>query len=156
MKVVTAVVNNPLFIELQYHSLKKYMPCDYEFIVFNDAKDFPDFTNGGDITIRKQIEDICTKLKIKCMNVSNEHHALHKVASYRTGDTMNIIMRYQLKYPDEYLLLDSDMFLVDTFDIEKYRKYDCSIVLRHILYEDQSVYHLWNGIYYFNIYKKID
>ena len=38
MKVVTAVVNNPVFIEIQYHTLKKHMKCAYEFIVFNDAK----------------------------------------------------------------------------------------------------------------------
>ena len=55
MKVVTAVVNNPLFIELQYYSLKKYIPCDFEYIVFNDAKDFPDFTNNGDVAMRKKI-----------------------------------------------------------------------------------------------------
>ena len=51
IKVLTAVVNNPVFIEIQYFTLKKYIKCDYEFIVFNDAKQFPDFTNGGDITI---------------------------------------------------------------------------------------------------------
>jgi hypothetical protein len=45
MKIVTSVVNNPIFIEIQYHTFKKYMKCDYEFIVFNDAKDFPDFKN---------------------------------------------------------------------------------------------------------------
>ena len=38
VKVVTAVVNNPVFIELQHHTLKKYFKGgDYEFIVFNDA-----------------------------------------------------------------------------------------------------------------------
>jgi len=39
MKIVTAVVNNPTFIEVQYHTLKKYVKGDYDFIVFNDAKD---------------------------------------------------------------------------------------------------------------------
>jgi hypothetical protein len=53
MKIVTAVVNNPDFIEIQYHTLKKYFKGDYEFIVFNDAKDFPDFSNFGNIEIKK-------------------------------------------------------------------------------------------------------
>ena len=53
MKIVTAVVNNPTFIEIQYYTLKKYFKGDYELIVFNDAKDFPDMTNGNDITIKK-------------------------------------------------------------------------------------------------------
>ena len=51
MKIVTSVVNNPTFIEIQYYTLQKYFKGEYEFIVFNDAKDFPDFTNGNDITI---------------------------------------------------------------------------------------------------------
>ena len=55
MKVLTSVVNNIDFIEIQYHTLKKYLKCDYEFIVFNDAKPFPDFTNGEDETIHKKI-----------------------------------------------------------------------------------------------------
>ena len=58
MKVITSVVNNPIFIEIQYYTLKKYMKCDYEFIVFNDAKDFPDYSNGWDSTIKNIIEQI--------------------------------------------------------------------------------------------------
>ena len=49
MKIVTAVVNNPDFIEIQYHTLKKYFKANYDFIVFNDAKDFSDFTNYGEV-----------------------------------------------------------------------------------------------------------
>ena len=64
MKIVTAVVNNPDFIEIQYHTLKKFFKGPYEFIVFNDAKDFPDFTNEGDITIKSNIENICTMIQI--------------------------------------------------------------------------------------------
>jgi len=76
MKIITAVVNNPIFIEIQYYTLKKYFKGEYEFIVFNDAKEFPDFTNGNDITIKKQIDDICFKLNIKCININNNHHAI--------------------------------------------------------------------------------
>ena len=59
MKVVTAVVNNPVFIEIQYHTLKKHMKCAYEFIVFNDAKQFPDYSNGNDATIYNKIIEKC-------------------------------------------------------------------------------------------------
>ena len=61
MKIVTAVVNNVDFIEIQYHSLKKYFKGDWEFIVFNDAKEFPDFTNGGDISIKNKITNLLYK-----------------------------------------------------------------------------------------------
>jgi len=52
MKIITSAVN-PFFIELQYLSFKKFMKNEYEFIVFNDAKEYPDFTNGGDLTFKK-------------------------------------------------------------------------------------------------------
>ena len=46
MKIVSVFVNNPMFIELQYNSIKQFFKCDhdYEYIIFNDAKDWPDIT----------------------------------------------------------------------------------------------------------------
>lgn len=112
MKIVTAVVNNVDFIEIQYHTLKRYVKGEYEFIVFNDAKDFPDYTNDGDITIKNQIERLCEKLKIKCINIPNESHKINTCAASRCADSMNYILEYQKRNPEKYLLLDSDMFLI--------------------------------------------
>lgn len=152
LKIVTSVVNNPIFIEIQYYTLKKYFQGEYEFIVFNDAKGFPDLTNDGDITIRKQIEDICKKLDIKCINISNEHHKINSVAySEAAADAMTFILNYQKQNPDKYLLLDSDMFLIDYFDINKYAKYDCAVVLQSS--NNFKTNYVWNGIYYFDIIK---
>jgi hypothetical protein len=151
MKVLTAVVNNPIFIEIQYHTLKKYMKCDYEFIVFNDAKPFPDFTNGGDVSIREQIIDLCEKLNIKCVNNENSHHIKKQNASQRTADSCNIMLQYQIQNPDQYLVLDSDMFLVDNFYIEPYLKYDCGIVLQSR--NNFTTHYFWNGLYYFDTTK---
>lgn len=149
MKIVTAVVNNPIFIEIQYHTLKKYFKGEYEFIVFNDAKEFPDFTNGNDITIKKQIDDICTKLNIKCININNNHHKDISMSS-RHADTFNThIIPYQLENPDKYLLLDSDMFLIDYFDINKYSEYDCAIVLQN----RRNQGYLWPGLCYLDMTK---
>jgi len=151
MKIVTAVVNNPIFIEIQYYTLKKYFQGEYEFIVFNDAKEFPDYTNGNDITIKMQIQDICNKLNITCINISNEKHKQNHEASIRCADSMNYILEYQKNNPDKYLLLDSDMFLVDYFDINKYSTYDCAIVLQSR--NHHRVNYFWNGIYYFDLTK---
>lgn len=151
MKVVTSVVNNPIFIQIQFYTLKKYMKCDYEFIVFNDAKDFPDNSNGNDITIKDTIQKLCYKLGIKCINIPNKHHISLKECSHRAADSMNFILNYQKNNPDKYLVLDSDMFLIDYFDISDYENYDCSIVLQ-TRFEDKY-YYFWNGIYYFDISK---
>jgi len=156
MKVITSVVNNPIFIEIQYYTLKKYMKCNYEFIVFNDAKDFPDYSNGWDSKIKNIIEQTCNNFKIKCINIPNVHHKLstrlYQEPSYRTAEAMNFILEYQKKNPDIYLLLDSDMFLIDDFKIENYKNNDCNIVLqkRNNL-DGSSIHYIWNGLYYFNM-----
>jgi hypothetical protein len=151
MKVVTAVVNNPVFIEIQYYTLQKYMKCNYEFIVFNDAKPFHDYSNDGDINIKHSIEELCEKLNIQCINIPNQHHIKQQEASIRTADSMNFILEYQKRNPDKYLLLDSDMFLVDQFDLSDYENYRCGVVLQSRF--DNKINYFWNGLYYFDINK---
>ena len=151
MKVITAVVNNPVFIQIQYYTLKKYMKCDYEFIVFNDAKSFPDYSNGGDIRIKTIIEETCKKLDIPYINIPNNHHNKQTDASVRTADSMNFILNFQKQFPDKYLLIDSDMFLVDNFDLNDYEKYDSAIVLQSR--NNFTINYLWNGLYYFDFNK---
>ena len=151
MKIVTAVVNNPVFIEIQYYTLQKYMKCDYEFIVFNDAKSFPDYSNGGDISINNSIQELCKKLNIQCINIPNLHHITQQDAALRCADSMNFILEYQKRNQDKYLLLDSDMFLVDNFDLSEYEKYNCAIVLQSR--NNFQTNYFWNGIYYFDFNK---
>lgn len=103
------------------------MQCPYEFIVFNDAKKFPDFTNFNDITIASEIEKVCKELNIKCINVPNDHHK-NVPYSVRAGDSMNYILRYELENLDSYLCLDSDMFLIDNFHEEEFKNYDAAVV----------------------------
>ena len=69
---------------------------------------------------------------------------------YAKGFT-NYILEYQKTNPDKYLLLDSDMFLINDFDIEKYSNYDCAIVLQSR--NSHRINYFWNGIYYFDIIK---
>jgi hypothetical protein len=61
------------------------------------------------------------------------------------------MLEYQKENPDKYLSLDSDMFLVDDFDINKYSQYDCAIVLQSR--NDNKTHYFWNGIYYFDMTK---
>ena len=151
MKIVTAVVNNPVFIQIQYYTLKKYIKCDYEFIVFNDAKAFPDYSNGGDITIKNTIEEMCKKLGIRYINIPNQKHITQTDAAIRCADSMNFILNFQLHNPDKYLLIDSDMFLIDNFDLSEYEKYDCAVVLQSR--NNFTTNYIWNGIYYFDFIK---
>lgn len=144
--IITTVVNNPKFIELQHKTLKKYIKGEYEFIVFNDAKKFPDFTNYGNPQISMLIQNTCSNLGIKCIPVPNSNHMFNKDAAKRCADTHNFVLDYMIKIPGKYLSIDSDMFLISEFNTLKFDNYDVAIVPQirgHIKY-------FWNGIYYFN------
>lgn len=149
MKVITSVVNNPDFIEIQYHTLKKYLIGDFEFIVFNDAKNFKDYTNYFDSTIKQQIIDMCNKLNIKCINIPNDHHQTLRDVSVRASQSLNYMLEYQKNNLDKYLVLDSDMFLIDYYDVTDFEKYSTMVVLQ--TKENEKFKYFWNGIYYFDM-----
>ena len=113
-RVVTNVCNNPIIIELQYLLLKKFLKTEFEFIVFNDAKDWPDKTNSDDPTMRQQIIDICEKWSIQCINVENKYQQSRNIRNYgmsqRHADCLLRIYDMMKKEKGEYLLMDSDMF----------------------------------------------
>lgn len=163
MKIVTSVVNNPIFIEIQYHTIKRFVKGKYDFIVFNDAKSFPDFTNGGDPIIKLAIESTCQRLGIEYINIPNSHHQDYsryngcagKAACLRTEDSLRYILNYQMENPDCYLGLDSDMFFVNDFHIDRYRDYHAAIVPQYRNVK-QEVHYFWNGLYHFNIEKMKD
>ncbi len=146
MKIITSVVNNIDFLRIQHKTFAKYMRCNYEFIVVNDAKPYVDFTNAGDITLRQQFVKVCKELNIKCINYPNDHHREILSASLRCAEIMNFILGYIKKYPDKYLVVDSDMFLVDYFDPMRYDGIDCAIVLQNRC----GFHYFLNGIHYFD------
>lgn len=149
MKVITNVVNNPIFIELQFKSLQKYLKNEFEFIVFNDAKDFPDYTNGGDITIKNKIEEKCKELGLKCITLENHSHMYNHSGSFRHSQVLANIIKYQLKNPDKYLLLDSDMLLVSYLDINKWSSFKSAIVLQQR--NNNSCNYIWPGLCYLDM-----
>lgn len=151
MKVITVAINNPDFIELQFYTLKKFFKGEYEYIVFNDAKSFSDFSNYDDVSMRNRIEEVCKLLDIKCINIPNIHHQYDKCESSRMADSMNYILNYQVQNPDKYLFLDNDMFLINDFNSEKYEKYSCAIVLQSK--NNCQTNYFWNGLYYFDMEK---
>jgi len=151
MKILSAVINNPIFIEIQYYTFKKYMKCEYEFIIFNDAKPFPDFSNGFNENIHIEIKNKCEELGIQCISIPNEHHKTMECPVKRCSDAINFIYQYMLQNKDEYLVIDSDMFLIDYYYPERYKDYDCAIVLQNK--EHLNINYIWNGLFYFNTYK---
>jgi len=152
MKVVSIITNNPVFIELQLQSLKKYL-CDveYEYIVFNDGKSWPDTTNffQPEVNGRQSIEDKCIELNITYFNIPNEHHKFEKSPSKRHSDSLIKLREYMMSNIDEYLILDGDMFLIDKLNINKYREKICACVLQERTY----IKYIWPNLFYINMNK---
>ena len=69
---------------------------------------------------------------------------------------MNFMLKYQIANPDQYLILDSDMFLIDYLDVnERYKNYKTAFNL-HSRFSNNRLYrYMWVGIVYVDM-RKID
>jgi len=151
MKVLTAVVNNPDFIIMQHATLRRHFKGDYEFIVFNDAKSWAEFSNFDDPTTKSCIEETCKALGIRCINIPNEHHRHMSDPAIRCADAHNYILKWQLANPDQYLVIDSDMFLIaDVAPQAAFGDNCCAAVFPQYR---STVTYIHSGIYWFDIPK---
>jgi len=153
MKIVSVFVNNPIFIELMYNSIKKFFKSekDYELIIFNDAKTWPDITNFGDVTMKQQIINMCKNLNIPCINIPNSHHIKENSASVRHSDSVNFITKFMFTYPDTYFMLDSDMFFIDNFDIKEFENYYFCYINQSRIINNYTINYPWPNFFYLNI-----
>ena len=149
MKIISIVANNPIFIELQYKTIQKFVVGgDYEYIIFNDGKDFPDPTNFGNVEEgRAGIIQKCADMNIQCINIPNAHHIRNIDASLRHADSLRFVLQYMKSTLDEYLMLDSDMFLIDHLDLNVYRKHICACVLQ----ERPGIVYFWPNLFYLDM-----
>jgi hypothetical protein len=151
LEVQTAVVNNPTFIELQDLTLKTFLGGDYKFTVFNDSKQFPDYSNFGDPSVHGEIRRTCERLNIQCIDISNPSHQWNQCAANRCADAMNSLLRFQKENPGKYLVIDSDMFLIHPTSADHFDLCDAAIVPQVRSNEKgATVKYAWNGIHYFN------
>jgi len=124
------------------------MPIPYELIIFNDAKSFPDYSNFNNPNLKDEISELCHNLVIRCIEIDNDHHQnITTNASKRHIETLNIMREFMMNNPDEYMLLDSDMFPIAPIDIDKYRKYDCGAIVEQ--YGGDKTY-MWPVLFYMN------
>jgi len=168
--IISTHFNSTDFIELQYISFKKYFKTNFDFIVFNDAKNFKDYTNYNDDSFESKILNKCNELNIKCIRISQEIHTNRKLifpetiqpdtmdACTRCADSVQTAFNYAVNNCEGYdyiLLIDSDMFFVFDFDIENYMKNKNISFLGNgggdfTFSSEEHVYYMWNGIAVFN------
>lgn len=148
--ITTSVVNNPKFIELQNMTLKKFIKNPYKFVVYNDAKDWSDYSNFYDPLLKKEISSLCSKLNIECIEIDNNKHQYTTIdASTRCADACNYMLKDHLKYNGRTLVIDSDMFLINYLDVdEKYKGFEMAAVPQ---IRQNCIPYIWNGLVYYNM-----
>ncbi|HDY88300.1 MAG TPA: hypothetical protein ENH82_09350 [bacterium] len=141
----TYAYNRPDFIEIQYKTFKKFLKDDYEFIVFNDARD-----RG----MEQRINNTCKQFGIRCIRIPQEIHERPYLKRW-PGESKqapavrncNVVM-YSLnevgfKHDGIVALFDSDLFLVRDFSISEYTKgYD----LAGLPQPRPEITYLWIGL----------
>jgi hypothetical protein len=107
VKIATIAFNKPNFIEYQYKSLKKFIQHEFEYAVYN---------NAIDVSIRNEINKKCHQMGISVIEIPSNTGD----NSTRAGNSLNFALQnIAINFKDVLLLIDSDVFLVDYYDVLK-------------------------------------
>jgi hypothetical protein len=143
--IFTSVVNRPDFVVLQDKLFKKFLKNKYTFHIVDDSID-PQIT--------EQFKNICSVDGYEYYKTPTDLE--HSDPSTKVGNVIQWAFDKIVKKKcssDVVFWSDSDMFLIDDFDIEEYVS-DCVVaglpqVRGHIKY-------MWNGIMFFNMPKLME
>lgn len=141
----TYAYNRPDFIEIQHKTFKKFLKDDYEFIVFNDAKD---------AQMEQAIQAMCARLAIRCVRIPQSIHnqpylkrwpgeGFHDPAVRNCNVVMYSLNEIGFDHNGIVVLLDSDMFLIREFSIKNYMS-GCHIA--GLEQPRNQVIYLWIGL----------
>lgn len=140
-KIFTTAVNNPFFLEVQSKNFKKFLDCDYEFCVIDDAKN----QESSELFYKIAHENGVRYISFPDKNNQIGSHSTDRVIQW----TYDNYIKTECS-DDLVLFLDSDLFLIDEFD--PYKFVDNSIIAA-LLQNRGHVYYIWNGIMFFNMKK---
>lgn len=149
--VMTHSYNRPDFIEIQYHTFKKFLTDDYEFVVFNDAPSEQ---------MRQQIENMCKKHSLRCIRIPQNIHTyayLYRLPRETFNNPCvrcaNVVQyslnEYGLAHDDLVAIIDSDMFLVKEFSIRDYMAQQDLAGVHQA--RNNGVEYVWNGLLFFDM-----
>jgi len=149
--IITHSFNRPDFIKIHHKTFKAFMQDDYEFVVFNDARDKQ---------IRKTIRTTCHDLHIRCIEIPQEIHDRPYLERF-VGENYNNanarcanVVQYSLdilgfNHNGIVMIIDSDMFLIKPFSLNKFMQ-DCDLY-GNIQYRANNVTYLWNGLVFMDM-----
>ena len=143
--IFTSVVNRPDFVELQNKLFEKFLKNSYEFHIIDDSIIK---------SIENQFQNVCFDNGLKYYkkpprtNIMNPAQACADTVQW----TYDTIIR-ENHNEDIVLFLDSDMFLIDEFDIEEYMR---DVIISGLPQVRGHITYMWNGIMFFNMPKVME
>lgn len=140
--IFTSVVNRPDFVALQDKLFQKFLKNDYQFHVVDDSIDE---------NISSQFKEICELRNIEYYK--KPERTVQMNPAQACADTVqwtydNIIKKNHLN--DIVFFCDSDMFLIEEFDVVEYMD---DAIIAGLPQQRGCVNYMWNGIMFFNIPK---
>ena len=145
VQIFTSVVNRPDFVKIQDDLFKKFLNEDYQFNIIDDSIDE---------STSEQFYNICSENGFKYYKKSKRTTEMNPAQA--CADTVqwsydNIIRKSHLS--DIVFFCDSDMFLIDDFNIEEYMS---NAIIAGLPQKRGEVTYMWNGIMFFNMPKITD
>jgi hypothetical protein len=144
--IFTTVVNRPDFVLLQDKLFKKFLQNDYVFHVVDTSlensvsQEFRNICADNNISYYKKPENTST---------SSQPGQIVSAAVQWTYD--NLILDSHKN--DIVCFFDSDMFLIDKFDVEEYLIHE---VIAGVPQKRGTVTYMWVGIMFFNMPKVVE
>ena len=140
--IFTSVVNRPDFVPLQNKLFNKFLTNEYKFHIVDDSVE-PE--------ISEQFEIACSLNELEYYRKPPANKPMNPAQA--CADTIqwtydNIICKNHTN--DVVLFLDSDMFLIDEFDIEEYMS---DAIIGGLPQQRGHITYMWNGIMFFNMSK---
>ena len=114
--IVSHHFNRPEFIDIHLKTFKAFLEDDFEYVVFNDA---------AQEDMRIAIEQACVNNGIRCFRVPQHLHMVPGRTSpgHRHMDGIqHALNTVGYEHDGIVALIDSDMFLIKAFSIERYLK----------------------------------
>ncbi len=140
--IFTSVVNRPDFVELQQRLFKKFLKNEYQFHIVDDS--IIESTES-------EFQSVCFENGLKYYKKPPRASAMNPAQA--CADTVqwtynNIIRKNHNE--DVVFFLDSDLFLIDEFNIVEYME---DAIIAGLPQVRGHVTYMWNGIMFFNMPK---
>jgi len=143
--IFTSVVNRPDFVILQEKLFGKFIKNEYKFHIVDDSVD-PKIT--------EQFENACSLNELEYYRKPPATKPMNpaQACAHTVQWTYDNLIRKNHS-EDIVIFLDSDMFLIDEFDVEDYMS---DAIIGGLPQQRGEVVYMWNGIMFFNMPKIVN